>query len=433
MKTVCQILLLSIFLSTGCKLDRVKTNVEDIECGLAENECDLCSDFDTKAPRFIVAVVGDGVEDEKGAMDRKYSVNRAQGEAMWNGVQLAFKHSIYVNEIRGIISLKSFDDGGSPECARRIAECLYHNPCVLAVIGHVTSGTTREAATFYHKAQIPLLMPIATSPSVFYSQEMKGQGSRYEHLFRLPPSDDQFQAYALGLIAIERFKASRVYLLGDVSIDADVYSKPIFEKLDKEILGRRKILSQEVSRNDASSAASNIKQAQPDLVIFSGYWTNFQLILGTLKEKYEDGSKKPRILLSDGCMAKDLDPYGFDVFVTFPAPDANDANLWPTEDMKQLRELVNGQHHQSYEIYGYDALHLLAQAILDSRKEGLSRPSLIKALGSRKEFKGAGFSYQFERGENTKSNYYVFNANTKQFETIAAQDIRNFKSRSKDE
>lgn len=157
-------------LFSGCSVEKVRKNKKDIECGISENECDLCSDFDKQDPKFLIVVVGDGVQEKLGgeAMAREYPVNRGQGEAMWKGVQLAYDSSEVVKKIKHLIDIKPFDDGGSGTCARKIAECIFSNPCVIAVIGHATSGTTLEAAEIYSRAGIPLIMPIATSPYVFY-------------------------------------------------------------------------------------------------------------------------------------------------------------------------------------------------------------------------------------------------------------------------
>lgn len=421
--------LLNIFLLllTSCIYESKIKIQEDNECGVDQKECDLCSDFDEKSPRFIIAIIGDGVKDDKPSMDRKYSVNRAQGEAMWNGVQLAYRHSLFVNEVKNVITIRSFDDGGSPECAKRIARCIYKNPCVLAVIGHATSGTTLEAVKYYDKARIPLIMPIATSPNVFLRDPKIPSAGRYVNIFRLPASDDEVQSYVIGLVALEKLKARRVVLIGDVSIDAPAYSEPIFEKLDKEVLGKAKFYSEKISRDKAVYIASNIKQAQPDLVIFAGYWSNFQFILGPLAELYAGSKQLPKIILSDGCLSKDITPYGFDVYVTFPAPDVNDAGLQETQDIKALKSFIKQQGYQSYEVFGYDALHVLSQAILNSKKDGISRESLIKSLNTRQQYSGAVFSYKFEHGENIKSNYYVYDAKGKKFEVIPAEDILNFK------
>jgi ABC-type branched-subunit amino acid transport system substrate-binding protein len=130
-------------------------------------------------------------------------------------------------------------------------------------------------------------------------------------------------------------------------------------------------------------------------------------------------------------MSKDLDPYGFEVYVTFPAPDVLDNTLTQTEGLEHLRNLIKQQGHQSYEIFGYDALQLIAQAILESRKDGISRVSLINTLASKPEFSGAGFNYRFENGENIKSNYYLYNVTSKSFQLLNADEIRKFKSEIK--
>ena len=415
-------------------------NPPDDACGLIENECDLCSEIKGQS-KFVVAVVGDGVDDDKPAMAREYSINRAQGEAMWKGINLAYQSSKEVREIKDVVTIKRFDDGGSGVCAKKIAECIYKNACVLAVIGHVTSYTTQLGAFYYEKGRIPLLMPIATSPNVFFpvdeSPSVKRNTRnldehRFSTLFRLPPSDDAVQAYAMGYVAVEKLHGNRIYVLGDSKDNALTYSRPIYDKLDQEVLGRFKFKGEQVQGDNASEIAKNIRRLKPDVLIYAGYWSNLQTTLAALGEEYSKEKVKPRILLSDGCMSNDLETYGFDVFITFPSPDIFDPSIPENEELKQLRDLRQSQERPfSYEIFGYDSLYLLTQAIqrIRSKKNPISRSAVVEELnGTDKEFKGVAFNYKFVNGENVLSRYYLFDAKTKRFEAISERQLESFKS-----
>ena len=65
---------------------------------------------------------------------------------------------------------------------------------------------------------------------------------------------------------------------------------------------------------------------------------------------------------------------------------------------------------------------ILAQAINEATKNGLSRQSLMKVLNSRKIFHGTYFRYEFENGENKHGKYYVYNINKNKIEYEISKD-----------
>src|SRR2546428_3311530 len=62
------------------------------------------------------------------------------------------------------LRLRVADDSGREDTAVRVAEELYGDPDVVAVLGHLTSGTTIAAARVYGGGGSPL-PPISPSPS----------------------------------------------------------------------------------------------------------------------------------------------------------------------------------------------------------------------------------------------------------------------------
>lgn len=80
------------------------------------------------------------------------------------------------------LQLLVVDDSADTQVAVRVAQQLYDDPRVVAVVGHLTSGTTIAAAPIYNGGESPLLeiSPSASSPSV------SGAGP---FTFRVCPSD----------------------------------------------------------------------------------------------------------------------------------------------------------------------------------------------------------------------------------------------------
>jgi branched-chain amino acid transport system substrate-binding protein len=111
--------------------------------------------------------------------------SQPRGASMLKAAQLAVHQ---LNATRGgrrrLLELQIADDSGSEDVAVRVAETLYGDPAVVAVVGHLTSGTTIAAARVYGAGATPVVMisPSASSP------DLSGISP---YAFRVCPSDLQ--------------------------------------------------------------------------------------------------------------------------------------------------------------------------------------------------------------------------------------------------
>src|SRR5438046_2997077 len=82
------------------------------------------------------------------------------------------------------LKLKVADDSGSENVAMRVAEQLYADPAVMAVVGHLSSDPSKAAARVYGSGVTPLVMvsPSASNPDL---------GGINPYFFRICPSDLQ--------------------------------------------------------------------------------------------------------------------------------------------------------------------------------------------------------------------------------------------------
>ena len=80
------------------------------------------------------------------------------------------------------LKLRVADDSGREDTAVRVAEELYRDPDVVAVVGHLTSGTTIAAARVYGggTSPVPVISPSASSPDLSWINP---------YFFRVCPSD----------------------------------------------------------------------------------------------------------------------------------------------------------------------------------------------------------------------------------------------------
>jgi ABC-type branched-subunit amino acid transport system substrate-binding protein len=367
---------------------------------------------DQKDFRFIIAVVGDGVPDTlKIAPSAKTapSPNRTQGAAMYQGAKAAFDKSRRpeVERLRAFCRLEGSDDVGSKEQAALIARSLRSDPKVLAVIGHGTSSTTQAGAYYYNQSKIPLLMPIATSPNAIYPEHADPvEANRLHNCFRLPP-DDNDQASAICLLAKELMR-DRIFLISDVAPDAQLYSQFLATGVQQRIPNSiRQIHRLGAPNTTLQDIRTSVKAQSFDLILFCGYARQANEVLQELRTVFEGIPEidRPPVVLTDGCKFKDLNTTGFQTFLTFPAPPLDQKNDDP--DVSNLRDLVKDSTDTSYQMYGYDALLILAHALYSESSIVVSRELLLDRFSRLAGYKASLLTYSFV-GATSPSRYYIY-------------------------
>jgi branched-chain amino acid transport system substrate-binding protein len=103
------------------------------------------------------------------------------------------------------LELLGEDDQAEPKTATIVAQKLV-DAGVVAVIGHLNSGTTIPASKIYHDAGIPQISPSATA--VAYT----AQG--YKTAYRVMANDAQ-QGKALGQFAVSKMGAKKIAIIDD--------------------------------------------------------------------------------------------------------------------------------------------------------------------------------------------------------------------------
>ena len=137
--------------------------------------------------------------------------SQPRGASMQHAAELAVKEINARGGVRGRqLALRILDDSARPDVAIRIARALVDDPSVVAVIGHLTSGTSLAAGRVYGEGRRPLVMisPSASSP------DLSGINP---HVFRICPTDLSHGAQ-LARFAREVLGARRV---GVIYVDDD--------------------------------------------------------------------------------------------------------------------------------------------------------------------------------------------------------------------
>ena len=129
--------------------------------------------------------------------------SQSRGVSMRRSAELAVRELNTRGGVSGRpLELRVFDDSGNEDVALRVAQRLYDNPQVVAVIGHLTSGASKAAAQVYGGGNHPVVMisPSASSP------DLSGLSP---WVFRVCPSDLRFGP-RLARVARQELKARRV-------------------------------------------------------------------------------------------------------------------------------------------------------------------------------------------------------------------------------
>ena len=111
--------------------------------------------------------------------------SQPRGASMLRAAQLAVDQINARGGVRGrLLKLRPVDDSGSENTALRVAEQLYADPAVVAVVGHLSSDPSKAALRVYGAGRTPLVMvsPSASNPDL---------AGINPYFFRICPSDVQ--------------------------------------------------------------------------------------------------------------------------------------------------------------------------------------------------------------------------------------------------
>jgi branched-chain amino acid transport system substrate-binding protein len=192
----------------------------------------------------------------------------AEGQGIENGVKLLVKQENAAGGLLGRkIQVVVCDDEGKPAqaaiCARKLV-----NDGVIAVIGTYTSGAALAAAPIYSAANV-----IQTSDGT--SDELTQKG--WKTFFRnAPPNSDEAVFTAKYLVKVKQYK--RIAVLSDHSS----YATGLADSTEKAIKADGgNIVTKDfinAGTQDYTAVLTKVKSKNPDVLYFSGYYTDGGLI-----------------------------------------------------------------------------------------------------------------------------------------------------------
>ena len=302
--------------------------------------------------------------------------NASFGISQNNGVQMAVEE---INAAGGVLGKKIeliVEDNQTKQGeTTTIVRKLISQDHVVALIGEVASSKTLEAAPIAQESKIPDIATAATNPRVTQTGN---------YIFRVCFTDD-FQAVVIARFILEKLQKKKVAFMTDVKQDYSVgltgIAKDYLLKHGADIVKEQSYSSGD---KDFRAQLTDIKSANPDVIVITGYYPEASLIA---KEARQLGIKSV-LVGGDGWDGASLIPVGGKAI-----EGAYFSNHFSVEDKSPAVQDFVSKYKQKYNgspdafaALGYDAVKLLADAI--TRAGGTDPQKLRDAIASTKNFPG---------------------------------------------
>jgi len=295
-----------------------------------------------------------GKDNENGARLAADEINAA------GGVRLGDK--IYRVEILGE------DDKSDPREGTLAAQKLV-DAGVVAVVGHLNSGSSIPASKIYNDAGVVQISPSTTAAK--YTE----QG--FKTAFRVVANDNQ-QGTAMANYAIDNFKAKSVAIIDDRT----AYGQGLVDVVEHVLKDHGvSVVSREYTNNKASdfnAILTKIRARQPDVIVYGG----MDDTAGPMaKQIHQLGIKAP-LLAGDGTCSPEfikLAGIGADVLTCSRAGEAVEKLPKGAQFMAKYKAKF-GTEVQIYAPYAYDAVYVIVDAV--RRAGSLDRAAIAAAVAT---------------------------------------------------
>jgi branched-chain amino acid transport system substrate-binding protein len=302
------------------------------------------------------------------------------GKDTENGARLAIEdlnaRGAIINGRKVQWFLLAEDDGGDPKQGTAVAQKLV-DAGVVAVVGHLNSGTTVPASKIYHDAGIPQITPAATTP--LYTQ----QG--FKSAFRLV-ANDNLVGGALARYAATTLKAKRVAVIDDRTAFgqglADEFVKGV--KGVKGAGGALQIVSRQFTNDkatDFNAILTQIRSQHPDVIFYGG----MDAVAGPMLKQMKALGIEAKFVSGDGVCSQKLpllagDALGEDKVTCVVAggiSSEQEAVLAGFTERYRKRFKLDVQ---TYAPYAYDAVMVFATAMQAAKSSdpAIYLPALAK-------------------------------------------------------
>jgi branched-chain amino acid transport system substrate-binding protein len=274
------------------------------------------------------------------------------------------------------IEIVEADNRGDKQEGASVTQKLITRDSVVAIVGDPTTGITKVAAPIAQKAGVVLLSAGATGPGVVENGDYIFRDTLLDSV-AIPACIDFF-AKDMGYKKVAVITSDN----NDYSVGLSQTFRDAAKSKGIEIVSEEKVKDGD---KDFSAQITNIKAKKPDVIFFSGYYTEGALIM---KEARKQGLKA-NMFGGDGLFSPKLIELGGPaVEGTMSALGFSPEQASPVtaKFVDAFKAKFNGEEPGLFDAQGYDAIMLLADAM---KRAGSADPKVFKdALATTKAFEG---------------------------------------------
>jgi branched-chain amino acid transport system substrate-binding protein len=311
--------------------------------------------------------------------------NAHLGKDTENGARLAVeeinKKGLSIAGQKVTLELDAQDDASDPRQGTQVAQKLIDDQ-VVAVVGHMNSGTSIPASKIYNDAGVLQISPSATNP--VYTQ----QGFRTT--YRVVATDAQ-QGPALADYASKTLKAKSVAIVDD----ATAYGQGLANEFEKRAKADgMNVLSHDATTDkavDFRAILTKVKGERPDIIMYGG----MDATGGPFAKQARQLAIPSRVLGGDGLCAESLAQLAGDAADNVVCSIAG----MPLEQMpdgpafEKRYEARFGQKVQLNAPFAYDAVYIIVDAM--KRSNSITAGKILAAMPAT-DFTGVLGETQFD-------------------------------------
>jgi branched-chain amino acid transport system substrate-binding protein len=294
-----------------------------------------------------------------------------------NGARIAVEEinakGLVIGGQKVTLVLDAQDDAADPRTGTQVAQKLVDDK-VVAVVGHLNSGTSIPASKIYSDAGIVQISPSATSPA--YTQ----QG--FKTTYRVMATDAQ-QGPALASYAAKSLKVKSVAIVDD----STAYGQGLAQEFEKtaKALGL-KVLSHDATSDkavDFRAILTKIKGENPDAIMYGG----MDATGGPFAKQAKQLGLRAKVLAGDGVCTDKLSDLAGDATDNVVCSEAGMAleKMPGGKAFEAKYEKRFGHPIENYAPFTYDAVYIIVDAM---KRANSTDPAKILAEMPSTDYKG---------------------------------------------
>jgi len=286
------------------------------------------------------------------------------------------------------LELVGEDDKADPREGTLAAQKLVDEG-VIAVVGHLNSGTSIPASRIYADANVVQISPSSTNPKY----TLQGFRTTYRVL-----ANDNQQGAVLANFAANEMKVKRVAIVDDRTQYgqglADVFESSIKDKgvdvIDREFTTNK--------ATDFNAILTKIRSMKPDLVMFGG----MDSVAAPLAKQMKELGMKSQLLAGDGSCDPSFISIAGDASGVLTCSMAGRAieKMPKGEEFAQRYKAKFGTEVKLYSPYSYDAVYAIVDAL--KRAGRPDRQALVDAM-PKTNFEGLTGHIEFDEHGDLKN------------------------------